>query len=70
MGLSEFDRMVVAEDRLLRISEVQEILRLSRWTVLEWIERGYLNAIVLPSGQKRIRMSELERILMEGTDGV
>ena len=55
--------MVVAEDRLLRISEVQEILRLSRWTVLEWIDRGYPAAIMLPSGQKRVRLSEVERIL-------
>ena len=57
--------MVAVDDRLLRVSEVQEVLRLSRWTVLEWIERGYLAAIVLPSGQKRIRTSELERVLEE-----
>lgn len=57
--------MIAAEDKLLRISEVQERLRLSRWTVLSWIARGYLQAIVLPSGQYRIRSSEVNRILGE-----
>lgn len=58
--------MVVAiEDKLLRISEVQEILRLSRWSVCDWIRRGHLAAVTLPSGQKRVWLSEVEHILRE-----
>ncbi len=55
--------MAVADDKLLRVSEVQEILRLTRWSVLDWIERGYLKEVRLPSGQRRVRLSEVERVL-------
>ena len=55
--------MVVAEDPLLPTSEVMELLRLTRWSVIDWVERGYLKDIRLPSGQRRIRLSEVERIL-------
>ena len=55
--------LVVADDKLLRISEVQELLRLTRWTVIDWIGRGYLEEVRLPSGQRRIRLSEVQRIV-------
>lgn len=66
IGFGKEMALVVADDRLLRISEVQEILRLTRWTVLDWIERGYLREVRLPSGQRRIRQSEIERALAGG----
>ena len=53
----------VADDRLLRISEVMELLRLTRVSVINWIDRGYLKEVRLPSGQRRVRLSEIERIL-------
>ncbi len=55
--------MAEADDKLLRVSEVEKMLRLSRPSVIEWIERGYLKEVRLPSGQRRIRQSEIERIL-------
>ncbi len=57
--------LVVADDKLLRVSEVQELLRLSRWTVIDWISRGYLQEVRLPSGQRRVRLSEVQRVLRE-----
>ena len=53
----------LADDKLLRVSEVEKMLSLSRPSVIDWIERGYLKEVRLPSGQRRIRQSEIERIL-------
>ena len=55
--------MIVVEDKLLRISETMELLRLTRTTVIDWIDKGYLEEVRMPSGQRRIRQSEIERIL-------
>lgn len=55
--------MIVAEDKLLRISETMELLRLTRTTVIEWIDKGYLEEIRMPSGQRRIRLSQVEAIV-------
>ena len=52
-----------ADDKLLRVSEVEKMLRLSRPSVIDWIERGYLREVRLPSGQRRIRLSEVERVI-------
>ncbi len=57
--------MAEADDKLLRVSEVEKMLRLSRPSVIEWIERGYLKEVRLPSGQRRIRQSEVERVIGE-----
>ena len=55
--------LVATEGKLLRISEVQEMLSLTRPTVCDWVSRGYLAQIVLPSGQRRIPLSEVQRVL-------
>ena len=53
----------MADDKLLRVSEVEKMLRLSRPSVIDWIERGYLKEVRLPSGQRRVRLSEVERVI-------
>lgn len=53
----------MADDKLLRVSEVEKMLRLTRPSVIDWIARGYLKEVRLPSGQRRVRLSEVERIL-------
>ncbi len=53
----------LADDKLLRVSEVEKVLSLSRPSVIDWIDRGYLKEVRLPSGQRRIRLSEVMRVL-------
>ncbi len=54
---------ILADDKLLRVSEVEKMLRLTRPSVIDWIERGYLKEVRLPSGQRRVRLSEVERVI-------
>ncbi len=58
--------LLATEDKLLRFSQVQEMLSLTRPTVSDWVSRGYLTEIVLPSGQRRIPLSEVQRVLDGG----
>lgn len=34
-------------------------------TVRNWIEKGYIQAVILPSGQRRIPKAEINRLLEE-----
>ena len=56
-------RVTELEDRLLRVSEAAALLRLSDGSVRDWMTRGYLRVVRLPSGQKRISQSQIEAIL-------
>ena len=56
-------RVTEPEDRLLRVSEVGALLHLSDGSVRVWLARGYLKEVRLPSGQRRIRQSQVEAIL-------
>lgn len=49
--------------KLLTTSEVAGLLRVSRGTVINWINAGKISHIVLPSGQFRVPESELNKIL-------
>ncbi|WP_367264959.1 helix-turn-helix domain-containing protein [Trueperella pyogenes] len=49
--------------RLLTTAEVAERLDVSRGTVLNWCRAGDLTFVRYPSGQYRIPVSEVERIL-------
>jgi len=54
-------------EKLLKISEVAKVLNVSMHTVLNWIKKGKLKAIRLPSGRYRIPEGEVRRIL-EGSN--
>ena len=49
--------------KLLRPAEVATILSVYVDTVHAWIRAGKHAAVVLPSGQKRVSVAEVERIL-------
>ena len=53
----------VFEDRLLRVTEVANILAVSRALVYKWINEGKIAYVSLPSGTIRIPYSEVRRIL-------
>lgn len=54
------------EDRLLRIEEAGKLLGISRSNTFVWIRRGWIRPTILPSGKKRVAMSEIQRIIREG----
>lgn len=55
-------------EKLLKVGEVARRLNVSRHTVLNWIKRGKIKAIRLPSGRYRIPESEVEKILEGGSN--
>ena len=44
--------------KMLKVGEVAKILNVSRHTVLNWIRKGKMKAIRLPSGRYRVPESE------------
>jgi excisionase family DNA binding protein len=51
-------------DELLTTAEVAELARVSRTTVWRWAADGTLAAaVVLPSGQRRFRRSDVEALI-------
>ena len=52
-------------DELLTTAQVAELLSVSQKTVARWARLGQIKAVRLPSGQLRIRRSEVDRLLSE-----
>jgi excisionase family DNA binding protein len=51
------------DEQLLTTKQVAFILNLQPVTIRRWIESGHLAAIRLPSGEYRVRQSEVDRVL-------
>jgi excisionase family DNA binding protein len=54
------------EDTFLTVAEVAEMLKLNQQTVRNWIDQGSLPALRV-GRRVRIRRSDLERVLEEGS---
>ncbi len=54
---------------MLTTTQAAELLNVDRATIARWIRHGQLAAIKLPSGQYRVRRSDLDRLLKPGTAG-
>lgn len=52
-------------EKMYKIREVAEIFGVIHITVLNWIKKGKLQRVVLPSGHFRVRESEVRRLLSE-----
>lgn len=50
----------------LTTGEAGRVARVSRVTILRWIEAGYLDSTRTPSGHRRIKYADI-RALAEGT---
>lgn len=51
------------DDKLYRLSEAAAILGVKHVTVWRWCNDGKIAHVTMPSGQRRIPASEIERIL-------
>lgn len=56
------------EDSFLTVAEVAEVLKLNQQTVRNWIDQGSLPALRV-GRRVRIRRSDFERLLADGSDG-
>lgn len=54
------------DDKLLRTGKASEALGIHKVTLLRWIHTGLMPAIRLPSGEYRIRQSDIDLILTHG----
>ena len=52
-------------ERMLPLSEVEQLLSLTRWSLWNWIRDGKLNAAKQPNGHYRVAESEVRRVLRE-----
>lgn len=52
-------------ERMLPLSEVEQLLSLTRWSLWGWIHSGKLVAAKQPNGHYRVPESEIRRILNE-----
>jgi excisionase family DNA binding protein len=50
-------------DDLLTSAEAAHMLRVSQKTIARWVRLGQLPAIRLPSGQLRIRRTDVQKLL-------
>jgi excisionase family DNA binding protein len=50
------------DDQLLKIGEAGQILNVSPRTLRDWVERGYIECVRLPSGHRRFKKSDIENI--------
>lgn len=53
--------------KLLSTFEAAESLGVHDQTIRRWITDGKLNAIILPSGRKKIPIEEIDKILSQST---
>jgi hypothetical protein len=57
------EHMSVISQELRSVGYAAEQLHVSPGTVRNWIAKGYLRAVVLPSGHKRLPDSEINRMV-------
>lgn len=49
--------------RLLSVGDVAEQLQISSGTVRNWIDKGYIAGVRLPSGHRKVPEAEVTRLL-------
>ena len=50
-------------DKLLRLPEVAELLGVHVGTLRKWDNEGKLKAVRTPGGQRRYRLSDIEKVI-------
>jgi excisionase family DNA binding protein len=54
--------------RLLRVTDAAKMLEVDPSTIRRWIGLGLIEAVKLPSGQYRIRLEDVEKLLRRQSD--
>ncbi len=49
--------------KMLKLSDLERELRVSRWTLYAWLKEGKIAGRKLPCGHYRVPASELERLM-------
>lgn len=57
------------EDPLLTATDVAEMFSVDPRTIRRWIDEGLIRSVPLPSGVKRVRMSEVQKYLSSDAVG-
>jgi len=47
---------------MLKLSQVEQELGVSRWTLYDWLKRGKIKGVRLPCGHYRIPREELQKL--------
>jgi excisionase family DNA binding protein len=58
------------DDELLMPSEVASLFRVSAKTVFRWTQNGKLAVIYTPGGQRRFRLSQVEKAIADNSRDV
>lgn len=53
----------MSSEQLLKIGDVATLLGVTTQTLRNWINSGYMNAVIGKGGHRRFRRSEVERIM-------
>jgi excisionase family DNA binding protein len=53
---------LLRQEDMLSTGEAAQRFHVSSGTVRNWIEKGYIEAVHFPSGQRRVPRSEVERL--------
>ena len=61
---------MVGPTELLTEREVAALLRVTPSTVGRWATRGLIPVIVLPSGRRRFRLGDVERLILPTAVGI
>jgi excisionase family DNA binding protein len=58
------------EERLLKIGEASQMLNLSPQTLRDWVDRGWIECVRLPSGHRRFRESDIKEIIYKNRNKI
>ena len=64
--LRRTDRLCPVSGDYLTTGQAARLLGVSRWTVIRYTGTDKLQAVTLPSGDRRIPKGEVEQLLREG----
>lgn len=56
------------EDRLLKLAEAALLLGVTPQTVRQWDKDGKLRCVRTPGGHRRVRLSEVQKMMDGGSD--
>lgn len=57
------------DPKLLRIKEAASLIGISDQTLRVWVKKGYIKCVTFPSGERRFKKEEIDRLIKEINDG-